>query len=146
MKRQIRYIIGILLSAWVMVLFYSCGVVDALGGGFAKTESAAPSRTMAEVDMEKQAIAEDVEVRTGAASTFSFYREEKRKRVYSGYAEVLVDNVEKTAEAVFARGGSAVGELVVREIPGVGIITVQYVTDPEGNIVEIQKWEKIQGS
>lgn len=53
-----------------------------------------------------------------------------------------VDNVEKTAEAIFVRGGTAVGELVVREIPGAGIITVQYVTDPEGNIIEIQKWEK----
>jgi predicted enzyme related to lactoylglutathione lyase len=56
-----------------------------------------------------------------------------------------VDDVGKTVQAVFDHGGSAVGELVVREIPGVGIITVQYVADPEGNIIEIQKWEKIKG-
>lgn len=64
-----------------------------------------------------------------------------------GFAHLAfaVDDVKKTAQAVFEHGGSAVGELVVREIPGVGIITVQYVTDPEGNIVEIQKWGKIQG-
>ena len=56
-----------------------------------------------------------------------------------------VNNVEKTVQAVFEHGGSALGELVIREIPGVGTLTVQYVTDPEGNIIEIQKWDKIKG-
>jgi predicted enzyme related to lactoylglutathione lyase len=55
-----------------------------------------------------------------------------------------VDDVEKTVQAVFDHGGTAVGELVVREIPEVGTITVQYVTDPEGNIIEIQRWDKIK--
>jgi len=53
-----------------------------------------------------------------------------------------VDDVKKTAQAVFDHGGIAVGELTVREIPGVGTITVQYMADPEGNIIEIQNWEK----
>jgi predicted enzyme related to lactoylglutathione lyase len=52
------------------------------------------------------------------------------------------DDVAATARAVFAHGGSAVGELTVQEVPGVGVLTVQYVADPEGNIVEIQNWRK----
>ena len=52
----------------------------------------------------------------------------------------LVDDVAATAQAVFRHGGAAVGELTVREVPGVGLLTFQYVSDPEGNIVEIQKW------
>ncbi len=56
-----------------------------------------------------------------------------------------VDDVEKSAQAAFDHGASPVGELVVKDVPGVGILTVQYAKDPEGNIVEIQKWETIGG-
>jgi hypothetical protein len=41
---------------------------------------------------------------------------------------------------IFHKGGSAVGELTVREVPGIGVLTVRYVADPEGNIIEIQSW------
>jgi predicted enzyme related to lactoylglutathione lyase len=51
-----------------------------------------------------------------------------------------VDDVPTTAQSVFDNGGSAVGELMVREVPGVGVLTVRYVADPEGNIIEIQSW------
>jgi len=53
-----------------------------------------------------------------------------------------VDDVPAAARAVFNHGGSAVGELAMREVPGVGLLTVQYVTDPEGNIIEVQNWKK----
>jgi predicted enzyme related to lactoylglutathione lyase len=53
-----------------------------------------------------------------------------------------VENVAETATAVFENGGSAVGELTSVDIPGKGGLTFQYVADPEGNIVEIMKWEK----
>ena len=61
-----------------------------------------------------------------------------------GFAHIAfaVDDVAATARAVFDHGGSAVGELTVREVPGVGLLTFQYVADPEGNIVEIQNWKK----
>jgi len=49
-----------------------------------------------------------------------------------------VDDVPATAQAVFKNGGSAVGEPMLREIPGVGLLTFQYVADPEGNIIELQ--------
>jgi predicted enzyme related to lactoylglutathione lyase len=53
-----------------------------------------------------------------------------------------VDDVAAVVQAVFDQGGSAVGELTQREVPGVGRLTFQYVADPEGNIVEIQNWKK----
>ena len=60
-----------------------------------------------------------------------------------GFAHIAfaVDDVAATVRAVLERGGSAVGELTVREVPGVGLLTVQYVADPEGNIIEVQQWQ-----
>ena len=49
-----------------------------------------------------------------------------------------VQNVEKTANSVFKAGGRPVGELTTREIEGVGLLTMWYVADPEGNIIELQ--------
>jgi predicted enzyme related to lactoylglutathione lyase len=49
-----------------------------------------------------------------------------------------VENVEKTAEKVFKAGGCPVGERTLREIDGVGLLTMWYVADPEGNIIELQ--------
>lgn len=51
-----------------------------------------------------------------------------------------VNDVEAARDAVLAAGGGSVGELVERHIPGVGTITVVYVTDPEGNVIELQRW------
>ncbi len=61
-----------------------------------------------------------------------------------GYSHIAfsVDDVQKTAEMIFKHGGKPVGEVTVREIGGVGKLIFQYVSDPEGNILEIQKWEK----
>ena len=55
-----------------------------------------------------------------------------------------VDAVPATAQAVFNNGGSAVGELTIRDVPGLGLLTFQYVADPEGNIIEVQNWKKFQ--
>jgi glyoxylase I family protein len=53
-----------------------------------------------------------------------------------------VHDVAAAAQAALDHGGSAVGQLTVREVPGVGLLTVQYVSDPEENIVELQNWKK----
>lgn len=53
-----------------------------------------------------------------------------------------VDDVAATVETVLAHGGSAVGELTVRDVPRAGLLTFQYVADPEGNIIEIQNWKR----
>lgn len=64
-----------------------------------------------------------------------------------GFAHIAfaVDDVAATAQAVFAQGGAPVGALTQREVPGAGWLTFQYVADPEGNIIEIQRWAQLQG-
>jgi len=52
-----------------------------------------------------------------------------------------VDDVEAARDEVTASGGTCVGEMVTVDIPDAGIITFIYMTDPEGNIIELQKWE-----
>lgn len=60
-----------------------------------------------------------------------------------GFAHVAfaVDDVQATMSAVFAAGGRPVGKLVCADVPGVGNLTFTYVADPEGNIIEVQRWE-----
>jgi len=43
---------------------------------------------------------------------------------------------------VLARGGSAVGEVIRRDDPALGRLTAVYVRDPEGNAIELQRWER----
>ena len=59
-----------------------------------------------------------------------------------GFAHIAfaVDDVYGAKDEVIACGGNALGEVVSAEVPGVGTITLVYVTDPEGNIIELQKW------
>ncbi|MBN1877761.1 MAG: VOC family protein [Anaerolineae bacterium] len=59
-----------------------------------------------------------------------------------GHIAFAVDDVEAAHEAVLAAGGGDLGQVIHREIPGAGNITFVYMTDPEGNILELQKWEK----
>ncbi len=53
-----------------------------------------------------------------------------------------VDNVRDYADQVIAHGGSKVGDLTERQIDNVGNLIFQYVADPEGNIIELQSWDK----
>jgi len=48
--------------------------------------------------------------------------------------------VKAVREAVLEAGGGEVGEVVNVEIPGAGEIEFAYLTDPEGNIVEVQRY------
>jgi predicted enzyme related to lactoylglutathione lyase len=59
-----------------------------------------------------------------------------------GFAHIafVVDHVQAARDAVIAAGGHDLGKLVSVEIPDAGEITFVYVTDPEGNIIELQKW------
>ncbi|MCP3872367.1 MAG: VOC family protein [Desulfobacteraceae bacterium] len=52
-----------------------------------------------------------------------------------------VDDVEKTFEKAIKNGGSVLGKVTRKEVEGVGLLTLVYFRDPEGNIVEIQSWE-----
>ena len=51
-----------------------------------------------------------------------------------------MDNVDEALQAVMAAGGGAVGEIASAEIKGVGLLRLVYARDPEGNIVELQRW------
>jgi predicted enzyme related to lactoylglutathione lyase len=59
-----------------------------------------------------------------------------------GFAHMAfeVDDVEAARDEVLAAGGGCVGELVTAEITNAGTITFVYMTDPEGNIIELQNW------
>jgi predicted enzyme related to lactoylglutathione lyase len=59
-----------------------------------------------------------------------------------GHLAFEVDNVEATLAAIEAHGGRALGEVTTREVSGVGVLTFVYATDPEGNILEVQRWER----
>lgn len=58
-----------------------------------------------------------------------------------GHIAFAVDDVDACLDRLLACGGSMVGEPVNAWVAGVGKLHVVYATDPEGNIVEIQKWE-----
>jgi predicted enzyme related to lactoylglutathione lyase len=53
-----------------------------------------------------------------------------------------VDDVEAARDAVIAAGGGIVGQIVSVDIPGAGEVTFVYATDPEGNILELQRWSR----
>ena len=59
-----------------------------------------------------------------------------------GFAHIAfaVDDVHAARDAVVAAGGYDLGKVVSVNVPGAGQITFVYVTDPEGNIIELQKW------
>jgi len=64
-----------------------------------------------------------------------------------GFAHIAfaVDDVAAAAQAVFNHGGSAIGELTVREVPGVGLLTFQYLADPEGTLSRYKTGENKEG-
>ncbi len=58
-----------------------------------------------------------------------------------GHIAFKVADVAAARQAVLAAGGADYGEMVDVEISGAGTIQFIYVADPEGNIIELQKWE-----
>lgn len=57
-----------------------------------------------------------------------------------GHIAFAVEDVWQAVREVKAAGGGAVGDVVQRTIPGAGQIAFAYLTDPEGNIIEVQHW------
>ena len=57
-----------------------------------------------------------------------------------GHIAFEVDDVEEIAKKIVEHGGSRYGEIIRREIEGLGIITFTYIRDPDGNIIELQNW------
>jgi predicted enzyme related to lactoylglutathione lyase len=51
-----------------------------------------------------------------------------------------VDDVEAAQHAVLVAGGGIVGSIVSLPVAGAGTVTFACVTDPEGNVIELQRW------
>ncbi len=57
-----------------------------------------------------------------------------------GHIAFAVDDVAAARQAVLKAGGRAVGEVVSLPVSGAGTVTFCYVTDLEGNMIELQQW------
>ncbi len=60
-----------------------------------------------------------------------------------GYAHLAfeVGSVEEARRLVLAAGGASVGEIVTLATAAGRRVTWCYLTDPEGNIIELQSWD-----
>jgi predicted enzyme related to lactoylglutathione lyase len=58
-----------------------------------------------------------------------------------GHIAFHVGDVEAVRARLVAHGGRA-GEVVQNVNPALGLLTVAYAQDPEGNFIEIQSWKK----
>lgn len=59
-----------------------------------------------------------------------------------GHIAFLVDDVSAAREVVLQGGGQPVGEIVTLEIATGARVTWCYVSDPEGNMIELQSWSE----
>ncbi len=59
-----------------------------------------------------------------------------------GHIAFSFDDVAAAQKAVLQAGGHAVGEIVNLQVATGVTVTWCYVTDPEGNIIELQSWSK----
>ena len=62
-----------------------------------------------------------------------------------GFAHVAfsVADVEAARAEVVAGGGQPLGQVVTVPVLGAGSVTFAYVADPEGNIIELQRWSDV---
>ena len=59
-----------------------------------------------------------------------------------GHIAFEVDDVHEARKAVEANGGGVIGEIVTLTTKTGSKVTWCYMTDPEGNIIELQSWLK----
>lgn len=64
-----------------------------------------------------------------------------------GFAHIAfeISDVAQKREEVIAQGGRDYGKIVTLDIGGAGRLTLCYVCDPEGNIIELQTWHRENG-
>ncbi|MDY6792055.1 MAG: VOC family protein [Thermodesulfobacteriota bacterium] len=63
---------------------------------------------------------------------------------FTGFAHIAfeVEDVEKKFSDALYRGATKLGQVTRKMVNGVGMLKFVYFRDPEGNIVEMQSWEK----
>jgi len=76
---------------------------------------------------------------------FQYNRQEEQQdtainRPGIAHIAFAVEDVETARQAVLEAGGGEVGDVVTLEVPGAGPVTFVYLTDPEGNVIELQRW------
>lgn len=59
-----------------------------------------------------------------------------------GHIAFMVDDVHAAREEVLAAGGRAIGDVVTLTAPDGARVTWTYLTDPEGNVIELQTWSR----
>ncbi len=59
-----------------------------------------------------------------------------------GHIAFEVEEVATILQKVIQHGGSKQGEIDGKFVKGVGYITVIYAKDPEGNLIELQNWNR----
>ena len=57
-----------------------------------------------------------------------------------GHLAFEVDSVHHVLRKMVEHGGQSFGDIIEKEVPGVGILTFTYARDPEGNLIELQSW------
>lgn len=66
--------------------------------------------------------------------------ETRANREGFGHIAFEVDDVPDALREVLACGGRSIGKIASHDVPGVGLLTFIYVSDPEGNIIELMNW------
>jgi catechol 2,3-dioxygenase-like lactoylglutathione lyase family enzyme len=63
---------------------------------------------------------------------------------YTGFTHIAfeVEDVETIFVEALKSGAIKLGEITEKIIEGIGVLKFVYFRDPEGNIIEIQSWEK----
>lgn len=63
-----------------------------------------------------------------------------------GHIAFVVDDVPSARQTVLAAGGQPVGEIVTLTTATGAKVTWVYVTDPEGNVIELQSWQGMEAA
>lgn len=61
-------------------------------------------------------------------------------RLGFGHIAFAVDDVSSTLARLLAAGGQRLGDIAQADVAGESHLEVVYARDPEGNIVELQRW------
>ena len=57
-----------------------------------------------------------------------------------GHIAFQTDEIHKLLDLALEKGANKIGELSEKYIDGVGLLTFIYISDPDGNIIELQNW------
>ena len=61
-----------------------------------------------------------------------------------GFAHLafIVEDLQSKRTEILERGGKEVGDVQQIPIEGEGLLTLLYIEDPEGNVLELQEWKR----